>query len=223
MSETYPSYVITPTNCSVKRLKNTDVRCRTLLKAKLNNSFSKKILFILMNPSTANKSISDKTINKCAHVAYHDLTSYKIGEFRVVNVYPYYESCSVKLYETLKKVKSISSSYYYRKVLENLSLIHDQIAEVDYIFLCTGGIPDNIEDVEEYQFILNTIHSYVESIQGFAFLGKADKYKSYLKSKKYSYHLCPNGIPSVINSAKLFRLSKGKFLHNSNQDPIPLT
>ena len=177
----------------------------------------------MMNPSAANKSESDKTINKCAHVAYYDLKDYKIGELSVVNVYPYFQSKSAKLQETLSMVKSLSSSYYYRKILDNLNLIRNQIVNSDYVFLCTGGIPDSIDDVAEYEFILNTIHSYVESIHGVAFLGKADTYKSYVNNDKYSYHICPKGMPSKINSAKLFKLVKGKFLDNPNYDPIPLT
>ncbi|MEH6945181.1 DUF1643 domain-containing protein [Bacillus sp. JJ722] len=222
MTETYPSYVKSITNCDTKRIKSTKVKSRTILTAQLNNRYTKKILFILMNPGVADMDVSDSTVNKCAHVAFNDLRSYKIGAFSIVNVYPYFLS-STNLHKVLDSVKSLSSAYYYKKLFANLSLIHDQIVEADYVFLCTGGIPENIDDANEYEFLIDTIHSYVESIHGAAFLAKSDRYKSFVKNDKYSYHLCPSGIPNVINTAQRFKISKGRFVQIENQYKLPLT
>ena len=183
MVEIYPSYVKIPTSCKIVKLGNTTISSRRVLNAELDNLFEKKILFILMNPSKADNNISDKTINKCAHISYHDLKKLKIGYFSVVNVYPFYEAYSSKLQSTLVAVQSASKSFYYKEIIKNLEVISLEIVKADYIFLCTGGIPKEIIDINEYQFLINTIHSYVETNKGTVFLGKGDKNKDYLKKE----------------------------------------
>lgn len=223
MSDGYPTYVKTPTDCKTIKIKSTDIRSRRYLKAGLKNKYDNKVLFILMNPSKAGKTISDKTINKCAHTAFYDLRALEIGHFSIVNVYPFYESNSSKLQVALAAVQNTSKRFYYKELIENLKTIYSAIEMSDYIVLCTGGMPKEIIDKDEYQFLINTIHSYIETIKGTAYLGKGNNNKGFIKDGKYSYHLCPNGNPRTINKLKLHKLENGQFLEVFPENIFTLT
>ncbi|MFD1349059.1 DUF1643 domain-containing protein [Oceanobacillus caeni] len=223
MAESYPTYVKTPTDCKTIKIKGTEIRSRRYLKAELKNKYHNKILFILMNPSKAGKTISDKTINKCAHTAFYDLSELKIGHFSIVNVYPFYESNSSKLQEALVTVRNTSMRFYYKELIENLKTIYSEIENADYIVLCTGGMPDKIIDKEEYLFLVNTIHSYAETLKETVYLGKGDNNKGFIKGGRYSYHLCPNENPRTINKLKLHKLENGQFREISPENIFTLT
>lgn len=219
----YPEYVRTPTTAKIFYSQKTDVKSRRLLKVKLKNNHTKKMLFIMMNPSKANEIESDNTINKCSYICHHDLENFQIGSFSIVNVYPFYQSNSNRLNECLIKVNAEDKPFYSNEIFENLKTIYSEIKAADYVVLATGGIPDNIEDIEEYEFLLSTIHSYVESLKGEVFLTKADNYSGYLRDGKYSYHLCPNGNPYKITKMKLHQIKNGEFIEFENMDVIQLS
>ncbi|WP_145543312.1 DUF1643 domain-containing protein, partial [Virgibacillus sp. SK37] len=191
MAESYPTYVKTPTDCKTIKIRGTEIRSRRYLKAELKNKYHNKILFILMNPSKAGRKISDKTINKCAHTSFYDLSELKIGHLSIVNVYPFYESNSSKLQEALVTVRNTSMHFYYKELIENLKAIYLEIEMADFVVLCTGGMPDNIINKDEYQILINTIHSYVETLKGTVYLGKSvfGKCKMYETAALFVNHL----------------------------------
>ncbi|GGL57159.1 DUF1643 domain-containing protein [Sporolactobacillus putidus] len=215
MNLSYPDYVITPAKCKFVSLSHTEIRTRLILKANLNIEYHNNLLFILMNPSKANRFFSDRTVNKLAHISYFDLRSLCIGSFSVVNVFPFCRSNSSELHDTLDETINVSKRFYYRQLTLNLREIYSSIDAADYVFLGTGGIPANIQDKEEYDFMIKTIHSYVETLKGQALLGKGENNETFLKDGKYSYHLCPNGNPQTINRARFFKLRAGKFVEES--------
>ncbi|MGG4012475.1 hypothetical protein [Bacillus smithii] len=45
----------------------------------------------------------------------------------------------------------------------------------------TEGTPEEITNKNEYEFLINTVHSYVETVKGVVFLGKGVKNKSFIK------------------------------------------
>ncbi|WP_243356791.1 DUF1643 domain-containing protein [Bacillus litorisediminis] len=209
----YPNYVVTPVFCKIKKL-NKNISSRTELTAKLDNNYDKSILFILMNPSKANEVESDRTINKCASIAFHDLEHLHIGQFSIVNIYPFYESNSKELNTVINNVKAVSKTFYYREIFYNLKVVENKIRNSDFVMLGTGGIPKDIDNVKEYQFILNTFISYIECHQGKVFLGTSQKYHNkYIYKGKYSYHICPKGNPNTIERIKLHNIKNGKFIN----------
>ncbi|RFU61500.1 DUF1643 domain-containing protein [Bacillus sp. V59.32b] len=219
----YPDYVETPTECIIESV-NDQISSRKLLSAKLKNNYNNKFLYIMMNPSKANHHNSDKTINKCASMTYNDLSHLKVGQFSIVNVYPFYESKSAGLNDVLFKVKGISESVYFKELFANLYGIKQAIEGSDHVLLATGGIPKSIADQKEYQFILDTIVSYVESSKGVAFLGTSKNYKGrYVLQKKYAYHICPNGNPNTIDKIKLHKVQNGQFVDIPDEKEITLT
>jgi hypothetical protein len=222
MAIEYPNYVETPTKCLIKELNNS-IASRKNLSAKLKNGYDNSVLFILMNPSKANEYESDRTINKCASIAFNDLKQLKIGRFSIVNVYPFYESNSTKLNEVLIKVNKYSRTFGYQELLDNLKVIQNEIKHSDYIVIGTGGIPKTISNQEEYEFILNTIISYAESYKGKVYLGSSEKYNDrFVYKGKYSYHICPNGNPNTIDKIKLHKIRNGIFIEIPGVKEIPI-
>jgi hypothetical protein len=223
MGIAYPSYVRQPVSCKICRLSYTDFASRLALTMKLTNAYNRHIVFILMNPSTAAHYDSDKTMNKIAHTSFVDLKELHIGSATVVNVYPFYQTKSSELQTTLTDLMGISKRFYYKQLFTNLREVYSAIAAADYVFLGTGGIPDHIQDKEEYNFLIHTIHSYVETLKGTALLGKGDKNKSYLKNGIYSYHLCPHGNPTTINKAHFYKLSNGRFIKDNSSTEFDIS
>lgn len=177
-----------------------------------------------MNPSKADHNYSDRTINKCASITNHDLSYLGVGQFTIGNVYPFYQSKSTGLNDTLSKAKGTSESMYYKTLFINLFSIKQGIEDADYVLLGTGGIPPAIYDKEEYQFLVNTIVSYVESSKGAAFLGTSIIYHDkYILKNKYAYHICPNGNPRTIDKIKLHKVQNGRFVDIPDEREIRLT
>jgi hypothetical protein len=174
LSIDYPHYVEIPTKCSIRKL-NDQISSRKILTGILKNNYIKKIVFILMNPIRAFKFHSDKTINKCARIAFNDLSYFEIGKFSIVNAYPFYESRSSKLNDVLTDVKNTSKGFYFAEIFSNLYKIQQEIINSDYVLMGTGRIPNNVLNQKEYKFILDTIYSYIESYKGIAFLGTSAK------------------------------------------------
>ncbi|MGQ7873483.1 DUF1643 domain-containing protein [Bacillus sp. 1A] len=220
----YPNYVKTPTHCIINYVNNERLS-RNILTAQLKNKFNKNFLFILMNPSKADEEDSDNTINKCAKIAYHNLMDLKIGEFTIVNAYPFYESDSSKLDNISSNIKEKYCDLYYKELMKNLSYIKQAIQLSDYVLLGTGAIPNEISNKSEYQFVLDTIHSYVETFKGTVYLGTSkEKYNGkYILKGRYSYHICPKGNPHTIDRIKLHRINRGKFIDISKEKEIIIT
>lgn len=218
----YPHYVKTPVKCVIKEL-NSNISSRRVLTAKLKNNFNKSILFILMNPSKANEYESDRTINKCASIAFNDLRHLEVGKFCIVNVYPFYESDSTKLETLLNKVRSTSRSFYFKELIRNLQTIESRVKRSDYVLLGTGGIPKTITNKREYKFILNTIVSYIETYRETVFLVSSNKYNNrFIYNDEFSYHICPKGNPNTIDKIKLHKIENGKFVEIPSEKVIHL-
>ncbi|MFS1518614.1 DUF1643 domain-containing protein [Bacillus sp. SCS-151] len=226
MAYSYPIYVRPNIECDTNLLTS-EISSRRCLTVPLNNKLNKTAVFIMMNPSKANSYESDKTINKCASICYHDLSHLKIGRFKVVNVYPFYQSNANQLVATISNVKNISRALYYEEILNNVSVVQDVVKTSDYVIMATGRIPDTINDKTEYQFILDTIGCYIETYKGKVYLSSGKSYNNryYMEyaGNQYSYHLAPKGITSKIDRLKLFNISNGKFMSIPETNPIPLT
>lgn len=218
----YPYYVETPTKCIIRTLNN-NISSRKILIANLRNNYKNSVLFVLMNPSKANEYESDRTINKCASIAFNDLEHFKIGKFSIVNLYPFYESNACNLNNVLYNVKKFANTFCYQELLDNLMIIQNELKQTDYVIMGTGGIPDTITNKDEYDFILSTIVSYAESYKGRVYLGSSEKYNNrFIYKGKYAYHICPNGNPNTIDQIKLHKIQKGKFTEISGAKAISL-
>lgn len=223
MTILYPDYVKTPTKCLISKL-NSEIASRKRLTACLKNNYNKSLLFILMNPSQANEYNSDRTINKCASIAYHDLAHLHVGKFSIVNVYPFYQSQSSQLQNTIIKTKKVSSAFYYKELFENLRVIRQGIQSADYIVMGTGGIPDTIQNKKEYQFILHTILDALEVCNQTVYLPTSKRrYNGYLYQGIYPYHICPRGNPNTIDALKPHKVVNGTFIEIPNDQEVLLT
>lgn len=222
MSKPYASYVKIPTVCEPQEIPDTPYKLRYSLTAKLNNSFENKLLFILMNPSHATDSISDDTINICAHIAYADLKQLEIGSITIVNIHPYYQPKSFKLQIILDDLKTNYPKLYKSSMNENMTTILQEIDNTNYVFLCTGLVPEKIVDKVSYGKLVRSIHNYLEGKVKPVFLCKGDQNKKFYGSGHFSYHLNPLG-GKYVNKAKRFFIRNTEFVEVPNEHEIALT
>ncbi|WP_350272341.1 DUF1643 domain-containing protein [Bacillus cabrialesii] len=60
------------------------------------------------NPSDADATVSDPTINILSELLHTRENCYEIGTIYIVNVYPFYEPNSENLFELLKNINILS-------------------------------------------------------------------------------------------------------------------
>lgn len=223
MATIYPSYVKTPVDCDCRDIEGTDYRLRYVLNVELENSCSNsnRLLYILMNPSVANESISDKTVNKCAHHAFHDLKHLEIGSFSIVNIHPFYESNSLELQPILTNLKSNFPEKYLESMNCNLKTIHQAIKDSHEIFLCTGNVPKSIINKREYRSLVRSVHSYIESESREVYLVKGDRNQRWYGDGHLSHHLNPK--VGRINKAKKHGIKNNKFIDLPHEPEVNLS
>jgi len=178
-----------------------------------------------MNPSHATENESDKTVNSCAYIAYHDLKHLKIGSFTVVNVHPYYEATSSDLYLILDDLNANHNNTHLMTMKSNSLAIERAIRTNQEsngcIFLCTGLIPKNITDKPLYEQTIMKVHDELEKATESVYLCKGDRNKNFFSVENLSYHLSPIG--SHVNQAKKFNMKNRTFIDIPNEKPISLT
>ncbi|SDN62180.1 DUF1643 domain-containing protein [Bacillus sp. OK048] len=222
MSKKYPDYVKVPTECDPQPIPNTQYKVRYYLSAELDNNYKNKLLFILMNPSHASKTVSDETINYCAHIAFKDLKKIKIGSITIVNIHPYYEPKSSKLQTILDDLKNNHQIQYESTMKENKRTILQEIDNANYVFLCTGLVPKKIEDKACYRRLIRSIHDYLEENDKIVYLCKGEHNKKFFGTGNLSYHINPLGGKN-INKAKRFHIRSTKFVEIPNEHEVALT
>lgn len=221
----YPSYVTKITHCDQREIPRTPYHFRTILTGKLKNDYNSNALFILMNPSHANKEESDKTVNYCAHIAFHDLKHLKIGSFTIVNVHPYYESQSTNLSLILDDLVSRHPKKHNKIMDHNRMVIKNTIRNTiennGCVFICTGLVPKTISDKKQYREEIRLIYDELEKYKKPVFICKGDRNKEYIALSHLTYHISPQR--SYIRHAKRYTLKKRKFIEIPKEKPLQLT
>ncbi|MCY8126152.1 DUF1643 domain-containing protein [Bacillus spizizenii] len=174
----YPDFVIKESIvCDCKDFLNTNIiRTRKMLIIELNNEFKKTITFTLMNPSRANKTDSDKTVNLLLKYAKVQ----KAHTVIITNVYPFYEPRSPRLRIVLSKAEELDSVKYENTFKENLNIIKDAYSKSDKIYVLTG----NPIRAQRHRDTLRCLRGYGHKVYGL-------KYKKYshLSKQNCVYHL----------------------------------
>lgn len=146
--ETYPSYA-TVKRVSIKKVIN-NITIRNWLEIDINENASKILLYVLMNPSKANKIRCDKTVRKILDFT-RDQTSLldspvpDVKTVIIVNLFPFYKTDSNKLYELLNELSETRNGYE-DLLKENLLKVKRGIQKADYIVYGWGDPPDNVDE-----------------------------------------------------------------------------
>lgn len=151
----YPSFV-TKVNCDKRKLGN-GIFIRSYLDVRFsigNNRKSTVITYIMMNPSKADNDISDLSVNAVIKLSYNLACKQGIGNVKVniVNLFPFYETNSKKLYEKLER-------YAEKEYIINV-IIEERINESDTIIFAWGNIPPKCKELHQnkVQFFFNKIN-----------------------------------------------------------------
>lgn len=139
----------------VHPVNNTTYRVRESLKITLNNNYSSRITFIMMNPAFANENHSDDTVNGLINFIYNntiqivntDENIKDVGSLNVVNLFPLYNPDSRELWNDILYIRSTNQlgEEAFKNLLDNnIKSINDVINnDTDYIVLA-WGLPNDI-------------------------------------------------------------------------------
>jgi hypothetical protein len=157
----YPDFVIDV------ELDKTDSK-RFWLKLIIDESKTESIIFILKNPSRANKEVSDKTVYNVSSYIYQNRDKYDalkgIGSVIILNLIPHYETYSNKL-EPLKSEVICA---------ENLSTIHRLSSEHSKVVIAWGDHPSGL--FKEYETLKSHVmHILAENYNKVFYVDKLSK------------------------------------------------
>lgn len=114
---------------------------------KCDKSLEGKIIaVIMMNPSAANRTCSDVTVNKIIKALKG-----KTNKIYIFNLFPFYEPDSEELY------KKLSDSKANKILTENETIIQEKIKDTMQIILAWGDIPPNITENTHNEHVKNLI------------------------------------------------------------------
>ncbi|MGG3480006.1 DUF1643 domain-containing protein [Peribacillus frigoritolerans] len=134
---------------------NTTYRIRESIKITLNNNYSSRITFIMMNPAFANDNQSDDTVNGIINFIFNNSIQIvntnenidDVGFLNVVNLFSIYNRDSRELWDDLLKIRSNNQlrEEEFKTLLDNnINTINKIINNhSDYIVLA-WGLPNDI-------------------------------------------------------------------------------
>ncbi|MFN2747274.1 MULTISPECIES: DUF1643 domain-containing protein [Bacillus] len=132
-----PNFVKEVVECKTERL-TASIEARYCLSIKLNNSLDSSYVFIMLNPSKADKKISDLTIGKLCKFS-HSLN--EVGAIHVVNLYPFYETDSKLLSSLISYLQNENSDLFRQATENNLQIIRSLAKGAKKVILAWGEYP----------------------------------------------------------------------------------
>ena len=113
-----------------------------------------KVLFIMLNPSTANAEEDDATTIRCINFA----KKWGYGGLMIGNIYPY-RTKSPKILKTWIKMRNQRANFYYI----NIDYVKRMAKEADLIICAWGG---NYKGIPEWLKELDVSLHYLELCKG---------------------------------------------------------
>ncbi|WP_179288790.1 DUF1643 domain-containing protein [Bacillus velezensis] len=136
-----PAVVKEVLECKTERLTDS-IEARYCLSIKLNNNLDSSYVFIMLNPSIADKEVSDLTITKLCNFS-HSLN--EVGSIHIVNLYPFYETNSEELSSIIQKLQKENSSLYEATVKTNHQIIANLAKESKKVIFAWGDCPKRFD------------------------------------------------------------------------------
>ncbi|WP_332274910.1 DUF1643 domain-containing protein [Bacillus velezensis] len=136
-----PAVVKEVLDCKTERLTDS-IEARYCLSIKLNNNLDSSYVFIMLNPSIADKEVSDLTITKLCNFS-HSLN--EVGSIHIVNLYPFYETNSAELSSIIHKLQKEDRSLYEAAVKANHQIIANLAKESKKVIFAWGDCPKRFD------------------------------------------------------------------------------
>lgn len=136
-----PAVVKEVLECKTERLTDS-IEARYCLSIKLNNNLDSSYVFIMLNPSIADKKVSDLTITKLCNFS-HSLN--EVGSIHIVNLYPFYETDSAELSSIIQKLQEADMSLYEAAVKTNYQIIANLAKESKKVIFAWGDCPKRFD------------------------------------------------------------------------------
>ncbi|CEN26830.1 DUF1643 domain-containing protein [Paraclostridium sordellii] len=148
--------------CDKSQLSNTiNLSKREILELPLKCTGSHCATIILMNPSKADCTQSDGTVNKIIEFFYNH-QSYNISTLHITNLFPIYNTQSNTLYQDILNIKYNKSSLYLKSILtSNFQTIVNSANNSKMLVLAWGDCPKGFNGILYY----NTISSILDNIK----------------------------------------------------------
>ena len=154
-------------------------------------------LIVMMNPSKANQTTSDQTVNKVIDYFSSDPL---INSINVCNLFPFYKTDSTQLGSL---IDSISNTDYHNTIIQNRSAINSKLASVSKVFLGYGDCPASCNSVLFYNEViqlLTSIKNVSPNLPICAFDLNDTKFTKYNNPRHPARYTAINGeLPILIN------------------------
>lgn len=177
---------------------NSTVNIRTSLSIPLRKGVAS---CILMNPSAADNVASDDTINFVTEYIYSNFP--EVQRIRFLNLYPFYESSSSKVYPIIHGLTPLE---YNQAMKANRKAIKKSLSTTTHLFLgygkCSGSKDDktNYYDIETGKILTMLEMQYTNEI----FVFETSQSDNILIEGMYPRHPKPNSPYIAIDHHKCF-------------------
>ena len=108
-----------------------------------------KVLFIMLNPSTANHTENDLTTIRCMNFA----KKWGYGGIMIGNIYPF----RAKRPKDLRKWTNNCGREEYKALFENMDYVRDMARQADVVICAWGcnhpGMPDWVEELGDLHYL----------------------------------------------------------------------
>ncbi|MDQ7095018.1 DUF1643 domain-containing protein [Desulfosporosinus sp. PR] len=116
-----------------------NIFARYRLKVSINKNATNTILYILMNPSKADRKQCDETVKKILEFTHVQSSTsnnviQNVKTVVIVNLYPFYETKPERLQKVINEVKKNSKNEYQKLIKKNMKVIKKNIKEAEYCF-----------------------------------------------------------------------------------------
>ncbi|MCX4184177.1 DUF1643 domain-containing protein [Bacillus amyloliquefaciens] len=171
---------------------------------KLNNNLDSSYVFIMLNPSIADKEVSDLTITKLCNFS-HSLN--EVGSIHIVNLYPFYETNSAELSSIIHKLQKENRSLYEATVKTNHQIIANLAKESKKVIFAWGDCPKRF-DKRSFNKQCQVVKQLLKGInKDEAFVIKTH-YNRLLTVKNSPRHPCMNRLNGLIPYQEPYELSQ---------------
>ncbi|MFC8150402.1 DUF1643 domain-containing protein [Bacillus paralicheniformis] len=126
-------------DCKTEKLTSL-IEARYCLSLDLNNGLDSSYAVVMLNPSKANKEISDLTIDKLARFS-HSMN--EAGTLHIVNLFPFYEPKSENLASIIKNLRIADEELYNQAMDLNGQIIESFVKGAKKVILAWGDCPDS--------------------------------------------------------------------------------